>query len=90
MRITSQRNCITSYTSNDDVVKAEIMWAIKNILSHYSLNYAADIKEVFKLMFPDSSIAKKLAMGSTKLLYYITFGLAPYSAKSLCKIYLVV
>lgn len=83
---TSQRNCIISYTSNDD----EIIWAIKSILSHYSLNFAVNIKDVFKLMFRDSSIAKKLAMGSTKLLYYITYGLDHICTKSLYKIFLVV
>ena len=71
-------NRITSFVSNDDVTRAEVIWAMKCILSRFSMNASTDIKDVFLMMFSDSSIAKKLSMGSTKLSYYITFGLAPF------------
>lgn len=69
---------IASYVSGDDVMKAEILWAMKCVTSHFSMNSARDIKDIFQMMFPDSSIAKKITVGSTKLSYYITYGLSPY------------
>ena len=37
--------------------KAEIIWALKSIMYHFSYNSAHDIIDVFKAMFPNSSIA---------------------------------
>ncbi len=58
--------------------KAEILWALKSVMSHFSMNSAQDIVDVFKVMFPDSKIAQGMSCGPTKLSYLITFGLAPY------------
>ena len=58
--------------------KAEILWALKSIISHFSLNSAQDIMEIFKAMFPDSNIAQGMSCEPTKLSYLITFGIAPY------------
>ncbi len=69
---------LTGFVSNDDVTAAEIRWALKCIKSHYSYSSSSDAKDLFQMMFKDSSIAQKLSIGSTKLAYYITFGLAPY------------
>ena len=38
---------------------------------------------MFALMFPDNAIVSKLTVGSTKLAYVITQGLAPYFHSSL-------
>jgi hypothetical protein len=67
-----------SYVKADDVTKAEMLWAIKCIMSHFSFNSSNDLKDIFQLMFPDSSIVKKMSIGRTKLAYTITYGLAPY------------
>lgn len=66
------------FVANDSVTKAEIVWAIKIIMSHFSLNSSKDMKDVLQMMFPDSAIAKKIAIGSTKMAYVISYGLAPY------------
>ena len=58
--------------------KAEILWALKSVVSHFSLNSAQDIMEIFKAMFPDSNIAQRMSCGPTKLSYLITFGITPY------------
>ena len=50
---------------NDAVTVAEVVWAMKHVMSHRSLNSAADEGDLFRLMFPDSSIATKFSMGST-------------------------
>ena len=58
--------------------KAEILWALKSVMSHFSYNSAHDITDVFKAMFPDSSIAQHMSCSATKLSYMISFGIAPY------------
>lgn len=67
-----------NFVRGDEVTRAEVLWAVKCVMSHFSKNSASDMGDIFKLMFPDSSIAKKMSIGSTKLSYYITYGLAPY------------
>lgn len=71
------------YFLNDKVTTAEILWCLKTVVSHYSYNSASNLKELFTVMFPDSKIAGSLALGSTKLAYFITYGLAPYFTQHL-------
>ena len=58
--------------------KAEILWALKSVMSHFSYSSACDIVDVFKAMFPDSNITQGMSCGPTKLSYVITFGIVPY------------
>ena len=58
--------------------KAEILCALKSVMSHFSMNSAQDIMEISKAMFPDSNIAQGMSCGPTKLSYLITFGIGPY------------
>ena len=58
--------------------KAEILWALKSAMSHFSYSSACDIVDVFKAMFQDSNIAQGMSCGPTKLSYLITFGIASY------------
>ena len=58
--------------------KAEMLWALKSVMSHFSLNSAQDITEIFRAVFPDSNIAQGMSCGPTKLSYLITLGIAPY------------
>ena len=76
---------IAGFVSGDDVTKAETLWALKCVMSHYSYNSCADMKDVLKMMFPDSSIANKISIGSTKMSYYITYGLGPFYHNDLLK-----
>jgi hypothetical protein len=75
---TGRSQCIVGYTSNDQVTRAEIVWCLKCITSHFSYNSSCDMKGIFQLMFPDSSIAQRMTIGSTKMAYSISYGLAPY------------
>ena len=65
--------------------KAEIFWALKSVMSHFSYNSAHDITDVFKAIFPDSIIAQHMSCGPTKLSYLISFGIAPYFMDLLVK-----
>jgi hypothetical protein len=58
--------------------KAEVLWAMKCVHSHYSYNSCTDIKELFINMFPDSNIAQTFTCGERKCSYLCCFGLAPH------------
>ena len=58
--------------------KAEILWALKIVGSHYSFNLSQNINELFQQMFPDSEIANTVKLGKTKMSYTVNYGLAPY------------
>ena len=65
------------------VVKAEIVWALKVVMSHFSLRLCLELNDLFKCMFPDSQIASKFSRSKTKCSYIINFGLAPYFSEVL-------
>ncbi|XP_065677145.1 uncharacterized protein LOC136092602 [Hydra vulgaris] len=60
------------------VTKAEILWTLNVVMSHFSLRSCLNLNEIFKFMFSDSKIASKFALGKTKCGYLINFGLVPY------------
>ncbi|XP_046591733.1 uncharacterized protein LOC124293709 [Neodiprion lecontei] len=66
----------------DADMKAEIIWAIKNVHSNMSAASCDDLKEVFQAMFP-GAISEKFSLGRTKLGYLITEALGPYFKKIL-------
>ena len=60
------------------VTKAEIIWTLKVVMSHFSLRSCLELNELFKSMFPDSTVASKFSLSKTKCSYLINFGLAPF------------
>ena len=64
--------------SRDDVLNAEMLWAIKTVMLHYSMNSSSNTGELLKMMYADSQIAQKFSCGKTKCSYLITHGLASY------------
>jgi hypothetical protein len=69
--------------SNTEVLKAEIIWALKIAGSHLSFNASNEVSGMFKLMFPDSEIAARFRCGEDKVAYMISFGLGPYFSSAL-------
>ena len=61
-----------------ETLRAEIIWSMKCITSHYSYKSCEDINAIFHTMFPDSSVAEKFTCGERKCAYLCTFGIAPY------------
>lgn len=74
---------ISSYFSKKDVLSAEVLWAIKTPVAHYSSNSSAGTDKLFAKMFPDSQIAKQFQFGKKKCSYLINCGLAPYFQEKL-------
>jgi len=59
-------------------LKADVIWCLKVVNSHYSYNSCENINKVFQLMFPDSMIATSFTCGATKCGYMAVYGLSPY------------
>ena len=64
---------LTQCISRDDVLNAEVLWTIKTVMLHYSMNSSSNTGELFKMMFPDSQIAQKFSLGrqSTHILSHM-------------------
>lgn len=71
---------------SEDVLKAEILWAMKTVLSHFSCSSSNRISQLFQRMFPDSMIAAQFTCGKTKNSYLIKFGLSPYFHEQLLNV----
>lgn len=71
------------WLEKDNVTKAEILWCVHTCLTHQSLRNAEASVNLFKIMFPDSSIAIDMKLGKDKTSYSIVYGLAPYFRKTL-------
>ena len=54
---------LTDYVRKDDVLKAEILWALKVIEIHFSYNSSQNIVDLLKMMLPDSKNMGKLCLG---------------------------
>ena len=76
-------SAVSSLAVKNDVLKAEIIWALKLVSSHFSFNSCSDINDVFKLMFGDSDISSQFFCGKTKCSYICCFGIAPYIKQNL-------
>ena len=69
--------------SRDDTLRAEVLWALKINLSHYSYSLSDDIAILLLTMFPDSAISSKFTCGELKYNYVLRFGLASYFKSAL-------
>lgn len=69
---------LSQFVTNDQVLSAEILWALKTVMGHLSGNASSNTDKVFSTMFPDSAIAREFHCGKTKCSYLIRFGLAAY------------
>ena len=74
----SMQQTLTASVLDSSSLKAEIVWALKSVMSGYSNNSSSDMNATFQTMFPDSNIAKQYQMGPDKLKYVVNWGLAPY------------
>ena len=66
-------------------IRAEILWTLKLVTSHFSLRSCLGLNELFEIMFPGSKVAKSFQLSKTKCGYFITYGLAPYVKELLMK-----
>ena len=69
---------LKGHVTKDNVLKAETLWTLKLITSHYSFNSSKDTSQLFSAMFPDSQIAWQFACREQKAGYCCLFGLAEH------------
>ena len=72
-----------TYVRGKSVTKAEILWSMKSVLSHFSFHVSSHIGGLFQNMFPDSAIIMKFAWFKTKMNSLICFGIGPYLREKL-------
>ena len=58
-RIPVVSQMLTHYVREDDVLKVEILWALKVVESHFLYNSFRNIVDLQKTMLPDSKIVEK-------------------------------
>ncbi|CAM4808041.1 unnamed protein product [Rotaria magnacalcarata] len=79
----SQKSTLLPF--NDQITKAEIVWALTVARRGFTYNSCDGIGEVFKSMFPDSKIAQQFNMQSKKISYVMSHGIGPYFHRELVK-----
>ena len=79
----SASTLLNPFMIKERTTKAEIIWALKCVMSKFSFSSCDKIQECFALMFPDSEIVKQFQLGRTKVSYLLSFGIAPYFTEQL-------
>ncbi|GBN53613.1 hypothetical protein AVEN_197773-1, partial [Araneus ventricosus] len=70
-------------TTNDETLKAEILWAMTVVEKKLSLNSCSNISRIFKCMFSDSTLAQQFQLGKDKVSYIIHYGISHYFHETL-------
>ena len=68
---------VQSFVVPATAIRAEILWVLKVVITHSSLQFCENVNELFQAMFSDSKIAESFELGKTKCGYFINYGLAP-------------
>ncbi|GBN06586.1 hypothetical protein AVEN_220775-1 [Araneus ventricosus] len=70
-------------TTNDETLKAAILWAMTVVEKKLSLNSCSNISRIFKCMFSDSTLAQQFQLGKDKVSYIIHYGISHYFHETL-------
>ena len=70
-------------SSDEQIMKAEILHALKTVGSNFSFTSANGDGDRFRQILPDSKTAKGYSQNETKMIHVIKFGLSPYFKESL-------
>ena len=62
----------------DTATNTEIRWCLKNLMSSYSFRSCDGLADLFRSMFPVSTIAEKFCLQKDKWACFINYGIAPY------------
>ena len=71
------QSTMSSFVCQEAVTAAELRWTMFAVERNFSFTSCSQVGDVLRLMFPDSGIATKFALGDRKLSYLCTFGIAP-------------
>lgn len=76
---------LQNYLQTSETLDAEIVWVLRTVKCHHSYISNRNIDKIFKIMFPDSSIAANFSCSERKSSYIAVFGLAPHFKNILLK-----
>ena len=66
------------WSVKDAATKAEIIAALQFASQNIPFSCAENLAVCYQQQFPDSSIAKNVSIGATKMSYLVSYGLGPY------------
>ena len=75
---------IKSFVVSANVIRAEILWVLKVVITHLSLRFCENLNELFQAMFSDCKIFK---LAKTKCGYFINYGLALFFKNEFDQVY---
>ena len=68
----------STLTVQDQVLKAETLWALKTASDNIPFRTGDGMPELFQRMFVDSTIAQHMTMSKTMVSYMMGYGLGPH------------
>ena len=83
--VSISKNKKNNISEEDNIVKAEILKALKVVACDYSFRIVNKDSLIYKEMFPDLKIAASFSQEETKVKYNIQYGIAPYKTESFSK-----
>ena len=72
-----QRGSLSSFVLDENTLNAEILWCFNVVKSHHTFRSCDSLKNLFKVMFPDSAIPERFSRGKDKVRYMIIYGIYP-------------
>ena len=77
-----QEGPLSSFVLDENTLIGEIIWCLNVVKSHRS--FRSDLlKNLFKVMFPDSAIPDKFSLGKDTAKYMIIYGIYPVFKRKL-------
>lgn len=70
-------NEISLFHPKEPTARAELIWAMKSVVSNIAPSVCDDLNDVFNAMFPHA-VPEDFSLGRTKLSYLVTDALGPY------------
>ncbi|XP_046874041.1 uncharacterized protein LOC124466288 isoform X2 [Hypomesus transpacificus] len=83
--IAAPSNDLRATFGSTDTSKAEVLWILHTVTKHHSFNSNSEIGDLFRVMFPDSVIAKTFTCGPNKIAYVARFGLGEFIKRELIR-----
>ena len=77
-----QEGPLSTFVLDKNTLNAETVWCLNVVKSHHSLRSYDSLKNLFKVIFPDSAIPEKFSLGKDKVRYMIIYGIYPALSKS--------
>ena len=72
-----QEGPLSSFVLDENTLNTEIIWCLNVVKSHHSFRSCDSLKNLFKVMFSDSTIPGKFSLGKDKVRYIIIYGIYP-------------